>query len=172
LRRGDKSPLFLWSMVKVEYAVEKIRVQLDTILQTEEDLFLVDFIEKGTSRAGKIVILLDGDSGVTIDQCASVSRRLSRFMDENVELENPLTLEVSSAGLEHPLLMLRQYQKNIGKNVKSTLVSGVEIEGELLATAENEIVIKVVTDKRKKLTEEIRVNLVDINKTIVLISFK
>ena len=70
------------------------------------------------------------------------------------------------------VLMLRQYQKNIGKNVKSTLVSGVEIEGELLATAENEIVIKVVTDKRKKLTEEIRVNLVDINKTIVLISFK
>jgi ribosome maturation factor RimP len=156
----------------VENAVEKIRVQLNTILETEEDLFLVDFIEKGNSRAGKLVILFDGDNGVTIDQCASISRRLSRFMDENIELERPLTLEVSSAGLEHPILMLRQYQKNIGKNIKTTLKSGEEVEGKLLEATEKEVAIEVLKDKKKKLTEVVRIDFLDINKTIVLISFK
>lgn len=156
----------------MENAVEKIRVQLNTILETEENLFLVDFIEKGNNRAGKLIMLLDGDNGVTIDQCASISRRLSRFMDENVELESPLTLEVSSAGLEHPLLMLRQYHKNVGKNVKTTLKSGEEIEGKLLEATQNEVAIEVLKDKRKKLTEEVRIDFIDINKTIVLISFK
>lgn len=156
----------------MENTVEKIRVQLDKILETEEDLFLVNFVEKGNSRVGKLVILLDGDNGVTIDQCASISRRLSRFMDENIELERPLTLEVSSAGLEYPILMLRQYHKNIGKNIKTTLKSGEEVEGKLLEATEKEVAIEVLKDKKKKLTEEVRINFLDINKTIVLISFK
>lgn len=156
----------------MENTVEKIRVQLDIILQTEENLFLVDFVEKGNSRVGKLIILLDGDTGVTIDQCASVSRRLSRFMDENIELERPLTLEVSSAGLEHPLLMLRQYQKNVGKSIKTTLKNGEEVEGKLLEASEKEVAIEVLKDKKKKLTEVVRIDFLDINKTIVLISFK
>ena len=149
-----------------------MRVQLDEILKSEETLFLVDFIHKGGSRGGKLTILLDGDEGISIDQCASISRRLSRFMDENIELDSPLTLEVSSAGLDHPISMLRQYQKNVGKNIKTTLIDGTEIEGNLLSATDEEIVIEELKDKKKKLTEERNINFKDINKTIVLISFK
>ena len=156
----------------MEKVVESLRVQLDQILKSEETLFLVDFIFKGSGRSGKLTILLDGDDGISIDQCASISRRLSRFMDENIELESPLTLEVSSAGLDHPISMLRQYQKNVDKNIKTTLNDGTEIEGKLLSATEEEIVIEVLKDKKKKLTEERNINFENINKTIVLISFK
>ena len=156
----------------MEKVVENLRVQLDEILKSEEALFLVDFIFKGSGRSGKLTILLDGDDGISIDQCASVSRRLSRFMDENIELESPLTLEVSSTGLDHPISMLRQYQKNVDKNLKTTLNDGTEIEGKLLSATDKEIVIEVLKDKKKKLTEERNINFEDINKTIVLISFK
>ncbi len=156
----------------MEKVVENLRVQLDEILKSEETLFLVDFIFKGSGRSGKLTILLDGDDGISIDQCASVSRRLSRFMDENIELESPLTLEVSSAGLDHPISMLRQYQKNVDKNIKTTLNDGTEIEGKLLSATDEEIVVEVLKDKKKKLTEERNINFEDINKTIVLISFK
>ena len=156
----------------MEKVVENLRVQLGEILKSEEDLFLVDFIFKGSGRGGKLTILLDGDNGISIDQCASISRRLSRFMDENIELESPLTLEVSSAGLDHPISMLRQYQKNVGKNIKTTLNDSTEVEGKLLSATDDQITIEVLKDKKKKLTEERNINFEDINKTIVLISFK
>jgi len=156
----------------LEKVVENLRVQLGEILKSEEDLFLVDFIFKGSGRGGKLTILLDGDNGISIDQCASISRRLSRFMDENIELESPLTLEVSSAGLDHPISMLRQYQKNVGKNIKTTLNDSTEVEGKLLSATDDQITIEVLKDKKKKLTEERNINFEDINKTIVLISFK
>lgn len=156
----------------MEKVVENLRVQLGEILKSEEDLFLVDFIFKGSGRGGKLTILLDGDNGISIDQCASISRRLSRFMDENIELESPLTLEVSSAGLDHPIAMLRQYQKNVGKNIKTSLNDSTEVEGKLLRATDDQITIEVLKDKKKKLTEERNINFEDINKTIVLISFK
>ncbi len=156
----------------MEKVVEKLQAELENILQTEEKLFLVDIVAKGNNRSGKIIILLDGDEGISIDQCASISRRLSRYMDEHIELESPLTLEVSSAGLDHPLSMLRQYHKNIGKQVKTVLIDGKEITGTLQAADEEAITLEVVKDKKKKLTEETKVNFKEISKTIVLISFK
>lgn len=156
----------------MEKVAEKIRVQLDEILESEEKLFVVDLVLKGNNRGGKIIVLLDGDEGISIDQCASISRRLSRYMDEHVELESPLTLEVSSAGLDHPITMLRQYEKNVGKDIKSTLVDGSEVTGKLLSANEEAIVVEVTTDKKKKLTEEKKIDFKEVNKTIVLISFK
>lgn len=138
----------------------------------QSDLFLVDIIKKGNSDTGKIIVLLDGDNGVPIDKCVEVSRNISRRIDEELDLQDPLTLEVSSPGLDHPLKLHRQYQKNVGKQLKVTLDDQSQVEGELLSVSEEALQIKELKDKKKKIFEEREIKFSDINKTIVLVSFK
>lgn len=169
--RGLQSPLFMVEIV-TESIVDKIRAVVEESLAAHEDLFLVDIVKKGNDRSGKVIVLLDGDNGISIDQCARVSREVSHFIDEEIDLNEPLTLEVSSAGLDHPLQLNRQYVKNIGKNVKVTLSDQTQIEGQLNKVNDDAVEIEVVVDKKKKTTETKVINFGDINKTIVLVSFK
>lgn len=148
---------------------EKIKEFIENILEEEEGLFLVDFIKKGVDSQSKILVLLDGDNGVTIDQCASISRRTSHFIDEEIDSELPFRLEVSSAGLDHPLVLHRQYVKNIGKNLKVWLLDGSIVEGTLKTVNTENILLEMV---EKKVTKEIDINFSQIDKTLVLVSFK
>ncbi|UXP33068.1 ribosome maturation factor RimP [Reichenbachiella agarivorans] len=141
-------------------------------LSDQEDLFLVDIIQKGSGAMSKVIVLLDGDNGISIDKCVEVSRSISRRLDEELELQEPLTLEVSSPGLDHPLKLDRQYQKNIGKSVKITLLDGSQIEGVLSKADPDHVVLEVLVDKKKKISENRELKLSEINKTIVLVSFK
>lgn len=169
--RGLESPLFMVEIV-TESIVDKIRKVVEETLAVHEDLFLVDIVKKGNDRSGKVIVLLDGDQGISIDQCAKVSREVSHFIDEEIDLNEPLTLEVSSAGLDHPLQLKRQYLKNIGKNVKVTLSDQGQVEGELKKVDDEAVELEVVIDKKKKTTKTEVINFEDINKTIVLVSFK
>ena len=155
-----------------ESIVDKIQTLVESILKDQEDLFLVDIIKKGNDRSGKLIVLLDGDQGITIEKCSEVSRTVSHFIDEEIELDEPLTLEVSSAGLDHPLKLNRQYVKNIGKNVKVTLNDKSLVEGQIKKVEDASIELEIVIDKKKKTTETKVINFADINKTIVLVSFK
>ena len=135
--------------------------------------FVVDIVISGSDRK-KIVILLDGDEGVTIDFCASVSRQLAHRMEEDNVLENAYVLEVSSPGLDHPLMNQRQYVKNIGRDVKVETEEQT-LKGELLEVEEDRIIInhqKKEKGKSKILEEEVTILFKDIKKTKVLVSFK
>ena len=144
---------------------EKIKAFIEEILKEEQDLFLVDFI-KSTS---KIMVLLDGDNGVTIAQCASISRRTSHYIDEEIDSEYPFRLEVSSAGLDHPLKFHRQYVKNIGKKISVWLDDESVEEGKLsVVNAENIVIEK----NEKKKVIELEIDFTQIDKTLVLPSFK
>ena len=68
------------------------------------DLFLVEL--KGNSTQTKFQIAIDGDQGVSIGQCAQISRHLSRRLDEMELPEKAFTYEVSSPGADLPLICL------------------------------------------------------------------
>jgi ribosome maturation factor RimP len=148
---------------------EKIKAFIENILEEEKGLFLVDFIKKGNDSQSKILVLIDGDKGVTIDQCASISRRTSHYIDEEIDSELPFRLEVSSAGLDHPLKQHRQYFKNIGKNIKVWLLDENIIEGNLIKVNAEDILLEKI---EKKVKEEISIKFSQIDKTLVLVSFK
>ena len=138
-----------------------------------DDYFLVEIILKGLEQNQKVLILIDGDHGVNIDACAN----LSRAMAEELELEelfpDKYTLEVSSPGIDHPLILLRQYRARVGKSLKLTLKDGREITGKLLSVSEEKIKIdKIVKQGKKQITEEIEVPLAEVSKAMVLVSFK
>lgn len=83
------------------------------------DKFVVEVLLSGNKIPKRVLIIIDGDQGVTIDDCAELSRFLSKQFDErNYFGDDNYLLEVSTPGLDHPLKLKRQYYKNTGRNLK------------------------------------------------------
>lgn len=82
------------------------------------------------SADNAIQVFIDGDRGVTINDCVALSRAIESKLDRD---KHDFSLDVSSHGATAPLLMPRQYPKHIGRQLEVTLNSGVKAEGTLLA---------------------------------------
>jgi len=117
----------------------------EEILSEEPVYFLVDLRIKPTNN---VKVFLDGDSGITIEKCVQVNRKLYRKMEESAIFpDGDFSLEVSSAGLDEPLKLLRQYKKNIGRLVEIQLQDGTQKEGQLTDVSEEGIVLEVSSGK-------------------------
>ncbi len=107
----------------------------------------------------KVSILLDSDVGITIEECASISRRLGAALDE-AELFGgaAFTLEVSSPGIDQPLRFPRQYVRNVGRQLSVTLATGAVLTGKLETVTDDGIVLDIEPvkkpKKKKKVTPE------------------
>jgi len=89
----------------------------DTLL-TPQGLELVDLEYKREGRDMVLRLFIDKPGGVTLDDCASVSRELSEIMDVEDVVPDHYTLEVSSPGLNRPLNKAADYVRYTGKLVK------------------------------------------------------
>jgi ribosome maturation factor RimP len=122
----------------------------------------------------KLIIHVDGDEGISIQDCAAISRHVGFHLEEENTIEKAYNLEVSSPGVGEPLLLNRQYRKNIGRDLSVKLADGKVKEGKLLAV--NDMVITIeekVKEKGKKVQlVEAHVEFNNIVETKVLISFK
>lgn len=138
----------------------------------DESHFVVDVITSFRSSPKKLLVILDGDKGINIDDCAEVSRELSAALDSSNLIEGAFLLEVSTPGLDQPLKTKRQYVKNVGRNVKVKLKDKT-VEGKLTAVRENGIEVVQQTGSGKKKEEQlVEIPLEEIDKTFVLVSFK
>jgi ribosome maturation factor RimP len=63
-------------------------------------------------------VFIDKEGGVTIDDCASVSRELGDLVDAENIIDHPYVLEVSSPGLDRPLKKEQDFTRSIGKLIK------------------------------------------------------
>ncbi|MBS4044563.1 MAG: ribosome maturation factor [Chitinophagaceae bacterium] len=151
--------------------LELLQQFIDELLTDYTDLFCVEIKIKPTNN---IKVFLDGDQGITIDKCVRINRKLYKLIEEaNIFPEGDFSLEVSSPGVDEPLKLVRQYKKNMGRDLELILVDDVKKEGTLIEVLENEIVIEFKVGKGKKavITKE---NIVfnKIKKATVLINFK
>ena len=151
-----------------ETNAETVKRILLTLLY--DDIFFVDMKVKPTNN---IKIFLDADSGLGIEKCIKINRRLYRQVEEmGFYPEGDFSLEVSSPGIDEPLKLLRQYVKNIGRSVEGTLNDDTIKEGILLEAVEEQIVIETSEGKNKKaVTTQIPVLFTDIKQTVVQIKF-
>jgi ribosome maturation factor RimP len=126
--------------------IEIIQSLLEKLLF--DDIFLVEIKVKPTNN---YKIYLDADSGLAIQNCTKINKALYKHI-EAMELypEGDFSLEVSSAGLDQPLKLHRQYVKNIGRNVEIIMVDDTEKEGLLTEVLEEEITIEYTEGKGKK----------------------
>ena len=123
-----------------------------------------------------IIVEIDNDEAVCIDDCVELSRFIEEHLDRDSE---DFELEVGSAGITSPFKILRQYQKNIGKEVEVLLASDMKLTGILKSADENGIVLTVEKQvkpegaKRKITVEEnLAYTYNEIKSTKYLIRFK
>lgn len=117
-----------------------------------DQLYIVDIQLVGRQGGRiKVTVLIDSDMGITIDECALISRRLGGQLDElNFFGESPFTLEVSSPGVDFPLTFGRQYVRNVGRQLTVTLVDGIIRKGRLELVGDDHIVLDIVAEKQSK----------------------
>ncbi len=115
------------------------------------ELWGIDF--RPFKASALLRVYIDRPEGVTIDDCSRVSYQLSGVLDVENPIDMPYTLEVSSPGVERPLLDAGHFSRYVGEKVKMRLtrpldgrrnlvgvIDGVEddtvilnVEGEMVA---------------------------------------
>lgn len=114
---------------------EKVAALLEEALKEDQSLFLLDF---SVSADNKIKVILDGDNGVTLQDCMNISRAIEHNLDRE---EEDFALEVASAGAASPLKLPRQYSKNIGRKLE-VKTQEEEFEGKLTEASESDITLE------------------------------
>lgn len=147
--------------------LEKIKLLTEPLLEGT-DMFIVNVKIKPTNN---IKLYLDADSGLSVGKSAEINRKLYKLIEaEAMYPDGDFSLEVSSPGVDEPLLSYRQYKKNIGRTVLITPSEGKDILGLLKEVQEDKLVLEVKVPKKKE-TTVVEVPLADIKKTVVQITF-
>ncbi|HHB51724.1 MAG TPA: ribosome maturation factor RimP [Saprospiraceae bacterium] len=129
-----------------------------------EDCYIVEI---KIDQNSKVRVFVDCDSGVPIRKCVSISRRVEHFLDETLLLGEKYTLEVSSPGIDRPLIK-RQFKKNIGRDLKVILNNDKKIKGTLNFVDTNGIILNI---KEKKITKQEEIKFSDIKEAKVIVKF-
>jgi ribosome maturation factor RimP len=123
---------------------EKVAELLEAGLNQNPSLFLIDL---SINDSNKIIVTLDGDNGVTLQDCIDISRAIEHNLDRE---EQDFSLEVASAGVSSPLKIARQYKKNIGRTLKVRTATE-NFEAPLTDVNDNFIVLEWETREPKKI---------------------
>ena len=121
----------------------KITEILKEYFKKRKDLFLIDF---ELSLGNKVNVTIDGDNGVTVDDCVQLSRSLENNLDRDRE---DFSLEVSSAGANTPLVHRRQYVKNIGRILNLVTCDNEKYEAVLKDVSDQNILLEWKTREPK-----------------------
>ena len=131
-----------------ESLIAALEQKVEALISPEPGFFLVEVRIKPTNN---IKIFIDGDQGVSIEKLVQLNRKLYKELEEEAMFPNgDFSLEVSSPGLDEPLKMHRQYQKNIGRDVEVLLSDSSRKEGKLMLVTENDILLEETKGKNKK----------------------
>jgi Uncharacterized protein conserved in bacteria len=139
---------------------------------SQSELFIVDI----TVKAGnKILVLADSPNGISIDECAMISRAIEQHLNRDVE---DFELEVSSPGLSQPFKVIQQFQKNIGRQVEVILKDGDKHYGKLISAENGSFTVetkeRIKLEGKKKAEQVIQqhiINLDEVKSTKVVINF-
>ena len=152
---------------------ENIQKLLAEALSLQPDLFLIDLHIDDQSR---VHVVLDGDNGVSLEQCIKVSRHIEHQLDREV---HDFSLEVSSAGATHPLKMVRQYKKNIGRKLAVHTIDNDNFKATLTHADDDQITLewkarepKPIGKGKHTVVKQLQVPYNQIEKATVQIQFK
>lgn len=140
--------------MSLEIAAQKIAETLNQKFADPDwaDLFIVEI---DISAGPKVLVYLDGDTGISIGRCSKLSRMLEAFLDESLLLGAEYRLDVSSPGVTRSLVFPRQYPQHVGRLMVVVgkdpehsfegLLSEVSVEGIALEREE-----KIAPEGKKK----------------------
>lgn len=109
------------------------------------ELWGIDHLSQG--RHSRLVIYIDHPEGVTVDDCADISRQVGAVLDVEDPIRGEYRLEVSSPGMDRPLFTLDQFGRYQGHRVHLKLRLPFEgrrkFEGVLAGTEGDEVLLHI-----------------------------
>ena len=138
-------------MAKVK---EIVKSAIENVISSEGfELLEVDYVK--THEGMELVVTIDKDGGVNISDCEKISRIIDPIVEElNPTGDQSYTLVVSSAGLDRPLTLERDFKRNMGKEIEITLYKKLGktkvFTGELSSYSDE--IVEITTAKNEKLS--------------------
>lgn len=112
------------------------------------ELVELDIFQSGKKQVVRVYLWKEG--GILVSDCSKFSREFEAVLDLEDVIEEAYNLEVSSPGVDRPLKVTRDFERNIGRFLKCTLVEPLEVlggsqvvVGELLAVDDQLLKLKV-----------------------------
>jgi ribosome maturation factor RimP len=129
--------------VQVAPVAERLRTVVEPLVENA-GFDLDDLVVSPAGKRRLVRVVLDADEGVTLDQCADVSREVSRALDDlDVMGSQPYTLEVSSRGVSRPLTLPRHWRRALGRLVAATTRDGRTVRGRVTGSDDSSVVLDV-----------------------------
>lgn len=131
--------------------IEEIKQFLENIaLPMGIEIVDVEFSEKENS----LTVFIETENGVDLDTCEKFHNAIMEPIDElDPTYDQPYTLNVSSPGLDRPFKTLRDFERNLGKEVELKLYAPLKgkkfIEGNLVAFDENTVTVATAKEELK-----------------------
>lgn len=141
---------------KIVQGIEEI---LESYLkESEYSLFNIEYIKEGKDWVLRVYI--DKEEGsIGLEDCEKVSSFLSKTLDEKDLIDRQYTLEVSSPGIDRPLLKDSDFVKYAGKEIDIFLYKAIDgkkiISGKLEGLVDNEIIILNEKGLEEKINREL-----------------
>jgi ribosome maturation factor RimP len=129
------------------------------------EIWGVEYVNQG--KHSKLRLYIDREEGVSVDDCAAVSRHVSDILDVEDFSNNKYTLEVSSPGMDRILFKESQYQGSIGEQVEVRLnfpfdgrkkfigvLTGIEDSSAVLQIEDEEFVLPLENIQRARVVPQ------------------
>lgn len=109
------------------------------------ELWAVEYMPAG--RHSTLRLFVDKESGITVDDCADVSRQVSAVLDVEDPIDAAYNLEVSSPGLDRPLIKKEHFERYQGKTVRLRTAAAIlgrkKFKGPMTQVSDEGIVVEV-----------------------------
>ncbi|ACI18976.1 ribosome maturation factor RimP [Dictyoglomus thermophilum] len=108
---------------------------------------LVDLEYRREPHGWVLRVYIDKVGGVTVEDCAYLSEKISKELDIKDPIPHSYILEVSSPGLDRPLKRKRDFERHMGEKVNITLLEEIEgkkkFEGKIFKVDESSVTLKI-----------------------------
>ena len=151
-----------------------VKHKLDVLIRSAFDEgrcgehFLVDL---EISPSGQVSAFVDGDEGLSLDDCVKISRTLQAILDAEPDVAEQYALEVSSPGVSRPLKLIRQYPKHVGRTLRLELADGRKLEGVLTAVGPDMLALDIPGKTKKAPAERLEVPFDTVTGAFVVVKF-
>lgn len=112
----------------------------------ENNIDLVDIIYRREQQGMVLRLLVDTPSGITIDECEGLNNFLSETLDKEGAINEHFILEISSPGLDRPIITDRDFERSLGKALDITTYEPIDGKkahtGKLIGFTSENIVIE------------------------------
>lgn len=147
-------------MSKISEQVEEFITPIVDSLNLNIDIVEVEFAKK--HNGDNLTVFIDKPNGVTIEDCEAVHSAIDEPLDElDPTGGKPYTLNVSSPGIDRPIVSDKDYARNIGEELEVNLYEPImkkrTLVGTLIAFNKDSIILEIKNEnleiERKKISK-------------------